>query len=68
MQEVAIYDDIFASFKRIYQTAVNNEPTNLKAYILTIIKNEKAKSKETPKSKDSTSVDEYKSVINKFLY
>lgn len=68
MQEVAIYENIFASFKRIYQTAVNNEPANLKAYILTIIKNEKTKSNEAPKSKDSTSVDEYKSVINKFLY
>ena len=70
MQEAAIYEDIFTSFKRIYQTAVNNEPANLKAYILTIIKNEKAKSKESSKSKDntSTSVDEYKSVINKFMY
>ena len=70
MQEAAIYEDIFASFKRIYQTAVNNGPANLKAYILTIIKNEKAKSNTSPKSKDdtSTSVDEYKSVINKFLY
>ena len=50
MQEADIYEDIFLSFKRIYQTAVNNEPENLKAYLMTIIKNEKAKSKETPKN------------------
>lgn len=64
MQEAAVYDDIFLSFKRLYQTAVNNEPKNLKAYIIAMIKNEKA----APKSESSTGVDEYKSVINKFLY
>lgn len=70
MQEAAIYEDIFISFKRIYQTAVNNEPANLKAYILSIIKNEKAKSKDAAKSKEdiSTDIDEYKQIINKFLY
>ena len=70
MQEAAIYEDIFTSFKRIYQTAVNNEPSNLKAYILSIIKNEKAKSKKVSKSKEdaSSDIDEYKQVINKFLY
>ena len=36
------YDDIFLSFKRLYQTAVNNNPSNLKAYILGIIKKEGA--------------------------
>ena len=34
------YDDIFLSFKRIYQAAVNNNPKNLKSYILGIIKKE----------------------------
>ena len=78
MQEVNIYPDIFPAFKRIYQTAINNEPENLKAYILTMIKNEKAKSQKSeaaasksPKedeASESTSIDEYKSVINKPLY
>ena len=40
MQEKS-YENIFLSFKRLYQTAVNNDPTNLKAYILGIIRNEK---------------------------
>lgn len=35
------YENIFLSFKRLYQTAVNNDPANLKAYILGIIRNEK---------------------------
>lgn len=74
MQEADIYEDIFLSFKRIYQTAVNNEPENLKAYLMTIIKNEKAKSKESPKNikgeknEADPLLDEYKKVINKFLY
>ena len=72
LQEAAIYEDIFASFKRIYQTAVNNEPANLKAYILTIIKNEKAKDKEASKSikeeNKDPDIENYKKVINKFLY
>ena len=40
MQEKC-YENLFLSFKRLYQTAVNNDPTNLKAYILGIIRNEK---------------------------
>ena len=40
MQEKS-YENIFLSFKRLYQTAVNNDPANLKAYILGIIRNEK---------------------------
>ena len=46
MQETDIYDDIFLSFKRLYQTAVNNDPDNLKAYILTMIDNEAAKKRQ----------------------
>lgn len=40
MQEKG-YENMFLSFKRLYQTAVNNDPTNLKAYILGIIRKEK---------------------------
>jgi plasmid replication initiation protein len=40
MQEKG-YENMFLSFKRLYQTAVNNDPANLKAYILGIIRNEK---------------------------
>lgn len=67
MQEAAIYENIYNSFLRIYQTAVNKEPKNLKAYILAMIKNEKEAPKD-PKAESSTDIDEYKSVINKFLY
>lgn len=67
MQEAAIYKNIYNSFLRIYQTAVNKEPKNLKAYILAMIKNEKEAPKD-PKGESSTNIDEYKSVINKFLY
>ena len=67
MQEAAIYENIYNSFLRIYQTAINKEPKNLKAYILAMIKNEKEAPK-APKGESSTNIDEYKSVINKFLY
>ena len=40
MQEKG-YENMFLSFKRLYQTAVNNDPANLKAYILGIIRKEK---------------------------
>lgn len=43
MQEANIYEDIFISFKRLYQTAVNNNPKSLKGYIIGIIKNETEK-------------------------
>jgi plasmid replication initiation protein len=65
MQEAAVYDDIFLSFKRLYQTAVNKEPKSLKGYILGIIKGDKDNAKG---SESSTGADEYKDVINKFLY
>lgn len=69
MQEAAVYDDIFLSFKRLYQTAVNNNPKSLKGYILGIIKGDKDKDDAKEDKRDSsTGVDEYKSVINKFLY
>lgn len=69
MQEAAVYDDIFLSFKRLYQTAVNNNPKSLKGYILGIIKGDKGKDDAKEDKRDSsTGVDEYKSVINKFLY
>lgn len=69
MQEAAVYDDIFLSFKRLYQTAVNNNPKSLKGYILGIIKGDKDKDDTKEDKRDSsTGVDEYKSVINKFLY
>lgn len=69
MQEAAVYDDIFLSFKRLYQTAVNNNPKSLKGYILGIIKDDKKKDgAKEDKGDSSTGVDEYKSVINKFLY
>lgn len=69
MQEAAVYDDIFMSFKRLYQTAVNNNPKSLKGYILGIIKGDKDKDDAKEDKRDSsTGVDEYKSVINKFLY
>ena len=45
MQEAAVYDDIFMSFKRLYQTAVNNNPKSLKGYILGIIKGDKSSHK-----------------------
>lgn len=45
MQEAEIYDDIFLSFKRLYQTAINADPESLKGYILGIIKNEKSRHK-----------------------
>ena len=45
MQEKG-YDDIFLSFKRLYQTARNKEPFNLKGYILGIIKKEKVTENE----------------------
>lgn len=69
MQEAAVYDDIFLSFKRLYQTAVNNNPKSLKGYILGIIKGDKDKDDaKEDKGDSSTGVNEYKSVINKFLY
>ncbi len=69
MQEAAVYDNIFMSFKRLYQTAVNNNPKSLKGYILGIIKGDKDKDDAKEDKRDSsTGVDEYKSVINKFLY
>ena len=69
MQEADIYNDIFLSFKRLYQTAVNNDVANLKGYIKKIIENEsKNRDKDTSTRTTSTSIDEYKSVINKFLY
>lgn len=45
MQEKG-YDNIFLSFKRLYQTARNKEPFNLKGYILGIIKNDKVNDDE----------------------
>lgn len=40
------YDNIFSAFKRLYQTARNKEPFNLKGYILGIIKKEQVNSHE----------------------
>lgn len=56
------YNDIFTSFKRLYQTARNKEPFNLKGYIMGIIRN------ETPEkqSKNNHDVEKYEELINKF--
>lgn len=40
------YENIFLSFKRLYQTARNKEPFNLKNYILGIIKKEQVSNHE----------------------
>lgn len=45
MQEKG-YENIFLSFKRLYQTARNKEPFNLKGYILGIIKKEQVNDHE----------------------
>lgn len=45
MQEKG-YDNIFLSFKRLYQSARNKEPFNLKGYILGIIRNDKVNDDE----------------------
>ena len=66
MQEAAIYDDIFLSFKRLYQTAVNNNPKSLKGYILGIIKGDKSKERDSePDSSVDPDIEKYKKVINK---
>lgn len=66
MQEAAVYDDIFISFKRLYQTAVNKEPKSLKGYILGIIKGDKSKERDSePDSSVDPDIEKYKKVINK---
>lgn len=58
------YSDILAAFKRIYQKAVNNDPADLKKYIISIIKN------DTPLNPDESApdsdIEKYKVLINKF--
>ena len=64
MQEKG-YADIFISFKRLYQTAVNNDPADLKKYILGIIKNDVV-SKPENKTAEDPDIEKYKVLINKF--
>lgn len=68
MQEANIYEDIFISFKRLYQTAVNNNPKSLKGYIIGIIKGDKDKEQKKGLDNVDPDIEEYKKVINKFLY
>lgn len=66
MQEKG-YADIFISFKRLYQTAVNNDPADLKKYILGIIKNDVISKPENKTAEDpDPDVEKYKVLINKF--
>lgn len=66
MQEAAIYEDIFLSFKRLYQTAVNNNPKSLKGYILGIIKGDKDKdSAQDDKGNDKGDFEKYDRIISK---
>ena len=65
MQEKG-YADIFISFKRLYQTAVNNDPADLKKYVLGIIKNDVvSKPTETTETTDPD-IEKYKVLINRF--
>ena len=65
MQE-KVYADIFISFKRLYQTAVNNDPADLKKYVLGIIKNDVvSKPTETTETTDPD-IEKYKVLINRF--
>lgn len=65
MQEKG-YSDILAAFKRIYQRAVNNDPDDLKKYIIGIIKNDKPLNSNNDKSAPDPDVEKYKVLINKF--
>ena len=71
MQEKG-YSDLFMSFKRLYQTAVNNDPDNLKKYILGIIKNDVIRKNEKPETENDSAkpldsdVEKYKVLINRF--
>ena len=65
MQEADIYEDIFMSFKRLYQTAVNKEPKSLKGYILGIIKGDKEKERDSKPDSVDPDIEKYKTVINK---
>lgn len=62
------YNDIFTSFKRLYQTARNKEPFNLKGYIMGIIRNEtlEKQSKNKIAVEDDPDIEKYKVLINKF--
>lgn len=62
------YNDIFASFKRLYQTARNKEPFNLKGYIMGIIRNEtpEKQSKNKTAEDPDPDIEKYNVLINKF--
>lgn len=60
------YNDIFTSFKRLYQTARNKEPFNLKGYIMGIIRNETPEKQSKNKVAEDPDVEKYKVLINKF--
>ena len=61
------YNDIFTSFKRLYQTARNKEPFNLKGYIMGIIRNDKPINQNSPaESAPDPDIEKYKVLINKF--
>lgn len=62
------YNDIFTSFKRLYQTARNKEPFNLKGYIMGIIRNEtpEKQSKNKTAEDPDPDIEKYKVLINKF--
>lgn len=63
MQEKG-YSDVLAAFKRIYHKAVNNDPADLKKYIIGIIKNDTPQS--PVESAPDPDVEKYKVLINKF--
>lgn len=66
MQEKG-YANIFLSFKRLYQTAVNNDPADLKKYILGIIKNDVLLKPENKTAENpDPDIEKYKVLINKF--
>lgn len=60
------YNDIFTSFKRLYQTARNKEPFNLKGYIMGIIRNETPEKQSKNNSAKDSDVEKYEELINKF--
>ena len=64
MQEKG-YSDIYLSFKRLYQTAVNNDPDDLKKYILGIIRKEKIET-NSEQAEDDSDIEKYKVLINQF--
>lgn len=61
------YADILMSFQRLYQTAVNNNPADLKKYIIGIIKNDVISQSENKTTKKiDPDIEKYKVLINKF--